>query len=108
VAAFDMDGVSVGCSIKRPVDCAGTIITTKSGRTFAKDENDWQYLYAQVPQKLNDAHDKHNMKIVFFTNQKGISIGKQPLQPFKNKVEDICRKIRAPIQVRSCFFTGFN
>jgi bifunctional polynucleotide phosphatase/kinase len=56
-------------------------------------------LYDQVPGKLNDASEKENMKIVIFTNQKGISTGKQALQPFKNKIEAIAGKLRAPIQV---------
>ena len=84
VAAFDIDG---------------TIITTMSGRTFAKNEHDWKFLYDQVPAKLNDAYEKNNQKLVFFTNQKGISTGKVPLDGFKRKVESICGKIRSPVQV---------
>ena len=84
----------------------GTIITTKSGKVFPKDENDWQFLYSEVPGKLNDAYEKHNFKIVFFTNQKGISNGKQPLKPFQNKIEAIAAKIRAPLQV--CHVSTFS
>ena len=53
IAAFDLDG---------------TIITTSSGRTFAKDRNDWQILYPEVPGKLKELSRK-GFKIVFLTNQ---------------------------------------
>ena len=53
IAAFDIDG---------------TIITTKSGRTFAKDKDDWQMLYAEVPGKLKELV-REGFKIVFLTNQ---------------------------------------
>ena len=53
IAAFDMDG---------------TIITTKSGKTFAKDRDDWQLLYPEVPGKLKELNRK-GFKIVFLTNQ---------------------------------------
>ena len=75
------------------------MITTKSGKVFPKDENDWQFWSTSVPAKINEAHEKEGRHIVFFTNQKGISIGKQPLEPFKRKVEAICGRLRVPVLV---------
>lgn len=59
IAAFDLDY---------------TLIKTKSGNLFPKDENDWTWLYDNVPNILEElAKNKYN--IVVFTNQKGISKG---------------------------------
>uniref|UniRef100_A0A914VYX0 Bifunctional polynucleotide phosphatase/kinase n=1 Tax=Plectus sambesii TaxID=2011161 RepID=A0A914VYX0_9BILA len=79
-------------------DIDGTIIKTKSGRTFAKDENDWELLFPEIPAKIRQLHED-DYKIVFFTNQAGISKGKTPLPAFKRKVEAICSKLPVPIQV---------
>lgn len=35
-----------------------TLIKTKSGNVFAKDRDDWQWLYKEVPKKLQELH--HN------------------------------------------------
>ena len=60
VAAFDLDN---------------TLITTKSGKVFPKDKDDYKLLYDNVLDKLKDLTDK-NYKIVIFSNQKGIGLGK--------------------------------
>ncbi|XP_074644868.1 bifunctional polynucleotide phosphatase/kinase-like isoform X2 [Tubulanus polymorphus] len=83
VAAFDMDG---------------TIITTKSGRVFAVDFNDWKFLLPEIPGKLKKLF-ADGFKIVFFTNQMGISRGKLKEKDLKTKITEIVRQIPAPIQV---------
>lgn len=83
VAAYDMDG---------------TLIKTKSGLVFPKDCNDWQLLYPDVPGKLKQFH-ANGYKIVIFTNQAGLSVGKFKISDFKSKIEKIVQKIGAPIQV---------
>lgn len=56
-------------------DIDGTIIKTKSGNVFPKNSNDWQIAFTEVPQKLKQLL-ADDYKIVFFTNQAGISSGK--------------------------------
>lgn len=34
----------------------GTLILTASGRTFAKDEDDWKWFSLSVPKKLESLH----------------------------------------------------
>ncbi len=79
-------------------DLDGTIICTKSGLVFAKDEADWQFLFAEVPGKLRQMHE-NGYKLVIFTNQKGLQTGRQAVEPFRRKIEAILAKIPVPVQV---------
>lgn len=56
MAGFDMDW---------------TIIKTKSGKTFAVDSDDWDFLFPEVKPKLQQLH-KDGFRIVIFTNQGGV------------------------------------
>eukprot|EP00095_Tigriopus_kingsejongensis_P001907 maker-scaffold726_size105808-snap-gene-0.22 protein:Tk01907 transcript:maker-scaffold726_size105808-snap-gene-0.22-mRNA-1 annotation:"bifunctional polynucleotide phosphatase kinase" len=90
IAAFDMDG---------------TLITTQSGRVFAKDLNDWRILLPEVPGRLKKLHTE-GFKIVILTNQRGIATGKVKFPDFKTKVERIADKIRVPLQLFCCSGDG--
>lgn len=79
-------------------DVDGTIIKTKSGNVFPKTIDDWQIAFNEVPGKLKSLH-KDGHKIVFFTNQAGISKGKLTIADFRKKIERIIAKINVPIQV---------
>lgn len=81
IAAFDIDG---------------TIITPKSGARFPKDEDDWKFLYTDIPQKLKMLIEQ-GYKIVFFTNQAGL-VNSSKIASFKSKIEKILKKI-CPVQV---------
>lgn len=83
VAAYDIDG---------------TIIKTKSGRVFAAHLDDWQLAYPEVPGKLKDLF-RSGFKIVFMTNQSGMTTGKLNPQDFKTKLKRIIAKLNIPIQV---------
>ena len=56
-------------------DMDDTIITTKSGKVFATNKDDWQWMYPSVPTRLRELHEKEGekKKIVIFTNQGGIN-----------------------------------
>ncbi|CAD6191329.1 unnamed protein product [Caenorhabditis auriculariae] len=83
VACFDMDG---------------TLITTKSGKVFPTDVNDWKLLYDCISIRIQSLVSE-GFKVVIFTNQKGIQVGKVDKNSFKRKIEAIVSEIGAPIQV---------
>ncbi|CAL1547555.1 unnamed protein product [Lymnaea stagnalis] len=83
IAAFDLDG---------------TIILTKSGRTFPLDNNDWKIIFPDVFNELKKLNqDKY--KIVIFTNQLGVSKGKTKIDELKAKIENVVAKLQVPVQV---------
>ncbi|XP_076290389.1 polynucleotide kinase 3'-phosphatase [Lasioglossum baleicum] len=83
IAAYDMDG---------------TLIKTRSGLVFPKDYDDWQLIYPEVTGKLKALHG-NGYKIVIFTNQHGLGSGRHVVKLFKNKIENIVRRIGVPIQI---------
>ncbi|CAK4732785.1 hypothetical protein LEN26_016413 [Aphanomyces euteiches] len=83
VASFDLDG---------------TIITTKSGKTFATNANDWKFWHESVPAKLRElAAD--NYSIVIFSNQSGLSKGKVKETELKTKLNSIVAQLGVPVRV---------
>lgn len=76
IAAFDLDN---------------TIIETASGRKFATGPSDWK-LMTGVLNKLK-SYSKES-RIVFLSNQLGISKGKPTKAEFKQKVEAIAEKLQ--------------
>jgi bifunctional polynucleotide phosphatase/kinase len=81
IAAFDLDG---------------TLITTKSGKTYAKDASDWAFWNAIVPHKLHDLVTQGYL-IVIFSNQLGLSLKPQRLSPFKEKIGFFLNSMKVPL-----------
>ncbi|CAL8072665.1 unnamed protein product [Calicophoron daubneyi] len=79
------------------LDMDGTIITTKSGKVFAQDTNDWKLLNDQVISKLKQYQSK-GFKIVIMSNQSGIDKGHVTVAAFQTKVENILQQLGLPIQ----------
>ena len=87
-----------GCSKIAAFDMDGTLITTKSGRVFPVDNNDWKIIFPEVPKKLQSM-SKKGYKIVIFTNQAGIESGKQTVTGVQTKINNIMEALQVPIQV---------
>merc|ERR1712117_729843 len=83
VASFDLDN---------------TLITTLSGNDIPKDKNDWKILFPEVTCKLKELENE-DFKLVVFTNQAGIGLGKVKISDFMDKVESIATKLDVPLQV---------
>lgn len=82
IAAFDLDG---------------TLIKTKSGARFPKDDDDWELLFGNVKNKLREKHNE-NYKIVIFTNQAAIDKNDSKRLGFQRKIENVIKRIDLPIQ----------
>lgn len=92
IAAYDMDG---------------TLITTKSGRVFPKDVDDWKIAFGTAASTLKKQIDD-GYKIIILTNQAGIAKGKTKLADLKAKIERIADALKTPLQAfiapgDSCF-----
>ncbi|CAG0915620.1 unnamed protein product [Notodromas monacha] len=83
IAAYDMDG---------------TLITTKSGKVFATNKDDWRIIYSEVPKKLKSLV-QDGFKIVIMTNQSGVSAGKVTIKDLKSKLEAVVAGLGVPVQV---------
>lgn len=90
IAAYDLDG---------------TIITTRSGKTFQTNYDDWKLLYPEVAEKIQRL-SQDGFKIVIFSNQSGLEKGKIEPRGFKRKIEKIVEALKVPIQ--GFFAIGFS
>lgn len=73
------------------------MITTKGKRKYAQNESDWQFLFSEIPKKLQQlADDSH--AIVIFTNQNGLDKHMDPtgvqMRMFRAKIEDVFTKVQ--------------
>jgi len=89
--------------IRRPLkpavffDLDGTIITTKSGKTFPTDDNDWK-LIDGVRDLMLDLI-KNQTPIIVVTNQGGIEEGFTTKAKFQNKVKAIVEALDLGIEL---------
>jgi DNA 3'-phosphatase len=90
VIAFDMDG---------------TIIATKSGKTFAVDESDWKFWDNEVPRKLQSLYIE-GFSLAFLSNQGGVGKKKDvsAIAALQRKVDAIIDRVGVPID----FICSFN
>ncbi|CAG5117594.1 unnamed protein product [Candidula unifasciata] len=79
-------------------DLDGTIIATKSGKTFPQDADDWKIYVPEVFNKLKDLQKK-KYKVVFFTNQLGVARRKTKIEDLMKKIENVVAKLQVPVQV---------
>lgn len=71
------------------LDC--TLIKTKSGTVFARDEHDWQFLNNQVPATLQSFKEQQ-YDIIIFTNQNGLK-NQEKIDEFKRKISAISKAL---------------
>jgi bifunctional polynucleotide phosphatase/kinase len=83
IASFDLDG---------------TLIIPSSGNKFPKNENDWKWLYNNIPDKLNELYN-NNWNIIIFTNQNGLSKGKIKISTLITKFKNIIQQLNFPITI---------
>lgn len=92
IAAFDFDD---------------TLITTKSGNTFARAQDDWRWWHATVPNRLKQLH-ADGYTVVVISNQAAVSLradlkipktGMRSLNNFKGKVGAVLNALELPMTV---------
>jgi len=88
-------------------DIDGTIITTKSGRRFPIDANDWKVRYSVISSRLQQLV-KDGYKIVFFTNQLGIKKGKLSINDFHSKIASLVDLLNVPVLVMAACESDIN
>ncbi|CDG72395.1 Putative histidiol phosphatase hp [Spodoptera exigua multiple nucleopolyhedrovirus] len=79
-------------------DLDGTLIETRSGQVYPKDEEDWKFKYFDVHPELYSLVER-KYTIVIVTNQLGIGMGKVSARSVQNKIADICKKLDLPVFV---------
>ncbi|MBL4898477.1 MAG: DNA 3'-phosphatase [Colwellia sp.] len=92
IAAFDVDN---------------TIIKPKSGKMFAQSVTDWEFLYENVPEKLQRLHF-NGFKVIFISNQKGISKNKVDPREYIAKMTNIIEILNIPITVYAAKLNDHN
>ena len=88
-------------------DIDGTIITTKSGRKFPADANDWKVQFSVIPGRLQKLVGE-DYTVVFFTNQMGIKKNKPPIGEFKAKIESLVDILGIPVTVMAACESDIN
>lgn len=78
-------------------DLDDTIITTRSKSKFAKNKDDWKFTNDNIIIGFKMLAQEYS--IVIFTNQKGLSTGKQNIDEWKLKLEDVCNQLNVPIMI---------
>ena len=73
IIAFDMDG---------------TLISTKSGAKFPKSEDDWKFLFPNIPEILRQNYE-NGAHLAIISNQNGVAKGHTTITELTKKLESI-------------------
>lgn len=79
-------------------DLDGTLIRTKSGKTFPIHSADWQFIPETI--KAIKYHTNIGYKVIIVTNQAGIELGFVNEQVFINKIEGICTALEKILKLK--------
>lgn len=79
-------------------DLDGTIITTKSGKTFSIDESDWKFFHlTEVKERLLDFYQR-GVYLAIISNQGSIgSANDLKIKSFQNKIDQVIKALGVPI-----------
>jgi len=77
-------------------DLDDTLITTKSGKKFPCNGNDWKFRFDNVKIKLNELNK--NFDIIIITNQAGLK-NNYNINEWKKKINNICKEIDIPLEI---------
>lgn len=77
------------------LDMDNTIISTKSGKKFPIDKDDWKFIFDSNIKLIKE--NKKNKSIIIITNQLGIDKGKTNLDDIKDKLYEIQKHLNIPI-----------
>ena len=77
-------------------DIDGTIIQPASGKKFAESADDWEFVFDNIPDKLQELYDQ-GYQIVFLTNQMGITKGKVTEAELVDKFNQVVSELDLPV-----------
>ena len=78
-------------------DLDGTLIVTKSGKTFAENKSDWKLFNPSVASKLQEAYQS-GYSLAIISNQKGAD-NKKDQQDLQDKLDAILKALGVPIDI---------
>lgn len=87
--------------MKLYTDLDGTWITTKSGKDFPINEEDWMFIPNVLSSMVNFIKENNITEIVIVTNQAGIDEGYQKPLEVINKIRNIADNINAYFKLHS-------
>lgn len=87
--------------MKLYTDLDGTLITTKSGNTFAQDEDDWKFIPNILSSLVNFTRKNNISTMTIVTNQAGIDEGYHRPLEITNKLDNIVNNIKRYFQLES-------
>jgi bifunctional polynucleotide phosphatase/kinase len=101
------DNQSISSDKVLGLDLDGTIVEPKSGKAFPINGDDWRLLFNnKLTAKLNEYHNA-GYKLIIFSNQSGMSIGKQDVQDWQRKLDNIVFTLKLPILVMAAKETDY-
>ncbi|CDJ61545.1 polynucleotide kinase-3'-phosphatase, putative [Eimeria maxima] len=101
-ASGGLNKARCSCSPVAIFDLDGTLITTRSGKKFPVDANDWKFLFEQqIRTQLRRLHDR-GYSIFILSNQLGVSLGHVSLAELTAKVDAVQRLLQVPLTACLC------
>ena len=79
-------------------DLDGTLILCKSGKRFAKDENDWKFYSDKNIKKELQYYTDNGYSIIIISNQAGLN-SELKINQWKTKLNNIIKLLDIPIQI---------
>lgn len=79
-------------------DLDDTLITTKSGKKFPANENDWKFKFDNVIEKIRELNE-NRYNIIVITNQGGLKKKEYGIEKWKIKIDNIVKQLDVPIKI---------